>query len=155
MAGGTPRSGSSRVKETEPESGPATPSGVSSRPVAEVELSVRKAPKLEVEDAAPSEQSVQDPPKPEEPREPEKLPRLNERLSPIHVFNAFNDGYPSHAVAFIQGALSGAGHDPGPYDGVGGQRTRGALAEFASSRGLKLEDLDSLAEVLDALGFDV
>lgn len=152
MAGGTPRSAPSRAKgsEPEPESAPTTPSGVSPRPVEEVELTVVEAPKIEFREDAP-----ENPDGPPEPTGSERLPRLNERLSPINIRNAINDGYPSHAVAMIQGALSGAGHEPGPYDGVGGERTREALAEFASSRGLELTDVNSLALVLDELGFDV
>jgi hypothetical protein len=149
MAGGTPRSAPSRAKTPEPEAAPTTPSGVSPRPVEEIELTVLETPSLEVEEAPPP------PLPPEQPPAPEKLPRLNERLSTIHIHNAVNDGYPSHAIALVQGALTGAGHDPGPYDGVGGRRTRAALAEFAAARGIELTDLDSLAETLDALGFDV
>lgn len=151
MAGGTPRSASSRAKSGEPQAAPTTPSGVSSRPAQEIELTLAESPRLEVEDPASSGEATP----PEQLPAPEKLPRLNERLSVIHVRNAINDGYSSRAVAMIQGALSGAGHDPGPYDGVGGQRTRAALSEFAAGRGVELTDMDSLAEALDALGFDV
>jgi peptidoglycan hydrolase-like protein with peptidoglycan-binding domain len=155
MAGGTPRSTSSRAKasdqEPEPRVAPTTPSGVSPRPVTEIELTVVDAPKLELqEDATPDDSAS-----PEQGPTPERLPRLNERLSPINIMNSINDGYPSRAVAFIQGALAGTGHDPGPFDGVGGQKTRNALTEFAATRGLELNDLDSLARVLDELGFDV
>lgn len=41
----------------------------------------------------------------------------------------------SMSVTEIQVALSGLGYDPGPVDGVMGQKTRDALTSFAKSHG--------------------
>jgi hypothetical protein len=151
MGSGTPRSTSSRAKNVEPETGPETPSGISPPPVTEVELTVRETPKIELEkSASPSEAAPS-----EQPPVPERLPRLNERISVNSVWRAMSERYASRAVALVQGALVGAGYDSGPYDGIGGQRTRTALTAFALDHDTVLTDMDSLAEALDALGFDV
>lgn len=154
MAGGTPRSTSSRAKNVEPETGPETPSGTPPPSVTEVELMAHETPKIELKKAAPPKQSEETAP-PEQSQTPARLPRLNERISVSGVWRAVNERYPSRAVALVQGALAGSGHDPGPFDGIGGQRTRAALAAFAAEHGTELTDMDSLAEALDALGFDI
>lgn len=151
MAGGTPRSTSSRAKSVEPETGPETPSGTSPPPVTEVELTVHETPKIELKESTPAPEKTPS----EQPPAPERLPRLNERVSVNGVWRAVNERYASRAVALVQGALAGSGHDPGPFDGIGGQQTRAALAAFAAAHGTELTDMDSLAETLDALGFDI
>lgn len=150
MAGGTPRSTSSRPKGGAPEVGPSTPSGVSKPPAQEIDLTVHETSKIELREPVPAQTAL-----PEESPAPEQLPRLGERVSVNGVWRAVNEGYASRAVALVQGALSGAGYDPGPYDGVGGRRTRAALTAFATDRGTELTDMDSLTEALDALGFDI
>lgn len=124
---------------SEPDAGPATASGVSSA-----------NPTPPVPPAPPTQ-----PEQPEQPSTPERAPRLGERLGVFDVGRALVEGYACRAVAMVQGALSGLGYDPGPFDGLGLSRTRSALEAFARDREIELTDLVSLAEALDALGFDV
>lgn len=134
--GGTPKQVEG-APTSEPEVGPSTPSGSSS-----ANAEPPAAP-------APPEQ-----PDPEQPAPP-AAPRLNERVSVFDIGRALAEGYACRAVAMVQGALSGLGYDPGPFDGLGRSRTRSALQAFAADRQIELTDLGSLAEALDALGFDV
>ena len=61
---------------------------------------------------------------------------------------------PSDAVKTIQMLLIGAGYDPGPIDGVRGQRTTAALKEFQRKTGLPQNvdpfDQTVIAKLIDA-----
>lgn len=141
--GGTPKPVDG-APESEPETGPSTPSGASTSSPSKAE--------------APQATEAQETPKPADPPNAERrtpLRRLGERVSVSGVTRALSEGYPSRSVALIQGALSGAGYDPGTFDGRGGPRTGAALRAFAADRSIELTGPDALAEVLDALGFDI
>jgi peptidoglycan hydrolase-like protein with peptidoglycan-binding domain len=73
---------------------------------------------------------------------PSTLPALRPSES-CEAFSSLRHGACGPEVEYLQGQLLAAGFDPGPIDGIFGQRTKAAVMAFQRAKGLEVNGVAS------------